>query len=189
MVTTVQTVPTLIVSLLQIRVLGCGWFSVKSPALKFSSSHTADHSGHKALNESWIDRVAMLHEAKSNQFWLSALLIRQQKINVIYNLEEAPVWSSGQRSGLRNQILLNAKFFLDLPGAHSRYTYIMYMFLTTSPIKLKSCRNVGNWTTKSSHHPSILNKSQNYWFRVWYRKEWLWLPCTPFQCVLRLLGW
>ena len=48
MVTTVQTVQTLIVSLLQ--VLGCGWFSVKSPTLKFSSSHIADHSGH-VLNE------------------------------------------------------------------------------------------------------------------------------------------
>ena len=54
----------LIVSLLLISVLGCGWFSVKSPTLKFSSSHTADLNEHKALNE----RVVMLHEAQSNPF-------------------------------------------------------------------------------------------------------------------------
>ena len=110
------------------------------------------------------------------------------KINVIYNLKEAPVWPSGQHSGLWDQILLDARFFQDLPGTHSRYTYTMYMFLTTSQIKLKSCQNVCNWTAKSSHHPSILNKNQNYWFRVWYRKKWLWLTCTPFQCVLKTLG-
>ena len=45
MVTTVQAVQTLIVSLLQIRVLGCELFSVKSPTFEFSSAHTADHSG------------------------------------------------------------------------------------------------------------------------------------------------
>ena len=168
---TVKRVQALVVSLLQIRVLRCGWFSA---TLKFSSSHTADHSGHKALNESWIDRVILLHKANSNQFWLSALLIRQQKIKVIYNLEETPVWPVWP---------LDARFFQNLPGADSRYTYTMYMFLTTSPITLKSCRNVRNRTAKSSHRPSILNKSQNYWFRVWYRKEWLRLPGTPFFSV------
>ena len=179
---------TLIVSLLQ--VLGCGWFSVKSPTLKFSNSHTADHSGHKALNEHWIDCVIMLHEHSPINFDSAPCLLDRKKINGIYNLEEAPVWPSGQHSGLWDQIPLDSRFFQNLPGAHSCYTYTMYMFLTTSPIKLKSCRNVRNWTAKSSHHPSILNKSQNYWFRrVWYRKEWLRLPCTPFQCVLRLLGW
>ena len=94
---------TLIVSLLQVLV--CGWFSLwKVRHKKISSSHTADHSGHKALNERWLDLAVMLHEQSPNNFDSAPWLLdskkkKKKKKNVIYNLGEAPAWPSDQHSG------------------------------------------------------------------------------------------